>query len=147
MKEYKVIIQTNKYAGNFEREMCAFITGHIGECEVGKKFMNNITESEQKILGDIMHKGEGCLRPVDISNLNNEAIEIYFYNKPSKESIEYMERAAKIYAEKVQTEEGVLSIVTECSCPEFEIHKDLKILGVKAIEVSTITNETEISYE
>ena len=30
------VIDTKQYAGNFEREMCAHITGHIGECEVGR---------------------------------------------------------------------------------------------------------------
>lgn len=29
------VVDTNKYAGNFEREMCAFITGQVGECGVG----------------------------------------------------------------------------------------------------------------
>lgn len=31
------VIDTDSYAGNFEREMCAYITGQIGECGVGKK--------------------------------------------------------------------------------------------------------------
>jgi hypothetical protein len=30
-----VVIDTNQYAGNFERQMCAFITGQIGDCGVG----------------------------------------------------------------------------------------------------------------
>jgi hypothetical protein len=30
-----VVIDTDSYAGNFEREMCAFITGQVGECHVG----------------------------------------------------------------------------------------------------------------
>jgi hypothetical protein len=34
------IIDTNKYAGNFEREMCAYLTGVIGECGVGNDLMN-----------------------------------------------------------------------------------------------------------
>lgn len=46
------VIDTDSYAGNFERELCAHITGHIGECEVGQDFVedgiaelfNNIVE-------------------------------------------------------------------------------------------------------
>ena len=30
-------IDTTDYSGNFEREMCAFITGQVGECGVGSK--------------------------------------------------------------------------------------------------------------
>lgn len=32
---YTIIVDTNAYSGNFEREMCAFITGQLGECGVG----------------------------------------------------------------------------------------------------------------
>ena len=32
---YAFIIDTDSYAGNFEREMCAYVTGVIGECTAG----------------------------------------------------------------------------------------------------------------
>jgi hypothetical protein len=34
-KLFKIVIDTEQYAGNFEREMCAYITGQTGECSVG----------------------------------------------------------------------------------------------------------------
>jgi len=34
-QKYSLIIDTENYAGNFERELTAFVTGHIGECGVG----------------------------------------------------------------------------------------------------------------
>jgi hypothetical protein len=33
--KYVLVIDTEQYAGNFERELCAYCTGQIGECEVG----------------------------------------------------------------------------------------------------------------
>lgn len=36
-----LVIHTNFYAGNFERQMAAFITGEVGECEVGKEYFNS----------------------------------------------------------------------------------------------------------
>lgn len=33
--KYIFVIDTDQYSGNFEREMCACLTGHIGVCEVG----------------------------------------------------------------------------------------------------------------
>lgn len=36
----KLIIDTNLYSGNFEREMCAYITGQIGECGVGEEHID-----------------------------------------------------------------------------------------------------------
>ena len=32
---YVFIIDTDHYAGNFERQMCAYLTGRVGECGVG----------------------------------------------------------------------------------------------------------------
>lgn len=34
-QEWIFITDTEQYAGNFEREMCAFMTGMVGECKVG----------------------------------------------------------------------------------------------------------------
>lgn len=39
------IVDTEQYAGNFERELTAWITGAVGECEVGREFAN-IAEKE-----------------------------------------------------------------------------------------------------
>jgi hypothetical protein len=38
------VIDTDEYAGNFEREMTAFITGCIGECEVGSELTEELEE-------------------------------------------------------------------------------------------------------
>lgn len=71
-----IVIHTNKYAGNFEREMAAFITGQVGDCGVGRNkiddevdysiFEDNVTELPDE---------NGCRRPVSIypnpNHLNN----------------------------------------------------------------------------
>lgn len=69
---YLFVIDTNRYAGNFEREMCAYVTGQIGECGVGKE---NAELAKQEI-PDVVAKLEeliemvpdehGCARPVSI---------------------------------------------------------------------------------
>lgn len=41
---YYFVIDTDKYAGNFEREMTAFITGCVGDCGVGANLTKKITE-------------------------------------------------------------------------------------------------------
>lgn len=65
----KIIVDTDKYSGNFEREMCAYATGQVGECGVG----DNIAAEE---LPNIVHADwwednvrqqyDGCARPVGI---------------------------------------------------------------------------------
>src|SRR3989338_2363944 len=69
---YLFVIDTNIYAGNFEREMCAYITGQIGECGVGK----DNAEIAKKEISDVVAQLEdlvelapdehGCARPVSI---------------------------------------------------------------------------------
>lgn len=37
---YKFIIDTDQYAGNFERELTAYCTGIVGDCHVGEEFLD-----------------------------------------------------------------------------------------------------------
>lgn len=69
--EYVIIIDTDQYSGNFEREMCAYLTGQYGECGVG----DDISESERDNIKNIdwwdeniieRYDEHGCSRPVEI---------------------------------------------------------------------------------
>ena len=39
---YWFIVDTNRYAGNFERELCAFVAGRYGDCEVGRDIAERV---------------------------------------------------------------------------------------------------------
>ena len=66
------VIDTNQYAGSFERNMCAYATGIIGECGVGdveaEKAKNEIPVEVESLEGIIsyVHDETGCGRPVEI---------------------------------------------------------------------------------
>ena len=69
---YLFVIDTDTYAGNFERELCAYMTGQIGECEAGKE-QAQIAEKEIPLvvaqLEDLVEQvpdEHGCYRPVSI---------------------------------------------------------------------------------
>lgn len=74
MKKTKTIfvIDTDLYAGNFEREMCAYITGCIGECEVGEEFAQLYLQetgekrSQFEDLTEQRPDDNGCRRPTSI---------------------------------------------------------------------------------
>lgn len=55
---YLFVIDTDRYAGNFERERCAYVTGQIGDCGVGKE---NAEIARQEVPDE-----HGCARPVSI---------------------------------------------------------------------------------
>ena len=71
MNKWIFVIDTDSYAGNFERDMCAYITGVLGDCEVGDEFaklydkeMN--TGRWEGIFADYLEQRpdeHGCCRP------------------------------------------------------------------------------------
>lgn len=63
--KYYLIINTDSYSGNFERELCAHLTGAIGECEVGNNLVDdNIHAMFEPYIGEGFT--DGCWRPVQI---------------------------------------------------------------------------------
>ena len=76
-KAWIFVIDTDKYAGNFEREMCAFMTGIIGECGIG------VEEAQ-------LYYEQTGLSP---------SVAIFFEQKPSEEMCHRMMERAKSYME------------------------------------------------
>jgi len=67
------VIDTEQYAGNFERELCAFVTGQIGECQVGDEMAEKFKDEEGEELAEKFEFAvqkvpdeHGCYRPVSI---------------------------------------------------------------------------------
>ncbi len=127
------VVDTNLYAGNFEREMCAYMTGCVGECEVGDKYAalffedmkldaeeQDLSENEVFLCQQIPDD-HGCHRPVSIYG-NCNSLVIYFENKPTEEQIKILkERAYKF-------NDAYKKIYVEW-------HKeDVKVLGFKLVE-------------
>lgn len=94
------VIDTNKYAGNFEREMCAHITGQIGECEVGREFVEDLSIKFDNVkqVADDSH----CYRPASIYEDENgvyNSVAIYFDSEPTQEQIDFMKERAKNFGQ------------------------------------------------
>ncbi len=97
MTHYGFIINTDSYSGNFERELCAHLTGCIGECEVGEEMVEpDIREQFNKI---IMLKADehACYRPVEVHGPKAEDVIIYFKERPSPDLINLMISRAETY--------------------------------------------------
>lgn len=72
-----VAIDTTDYSGNFEREMCAFVTGQVGECDVGSELAEDVEdellEQEKSFVYEWIEEhivqesdDHGCHRPCSI---------------------------------------------------------------------------------
>lgn len=143
---YGVVIYTNKYAGNFEREMCAYCTGYIGECEVGdnkaeeyfeeyggkkSQYSDSHYHLDTDVFCDAIENvsdDRGCYRPVSIwtdkhCKESYTALIIYFQSKPTNEQLERIKERSKEYS------------------------KDIEILDVKVLKRETKTTTEDITND
>lgn len=68
-----LVIDTQQYAGNFEREMCAYVTGQVGECGVGAGLAEEYQDTikyldwwNEHIVHERDDSDYGCYRPASI---------------------------------------------------------------------------------
>lgn len=119
----KLVIDTNSYSGNFERELCAFITGHVGECGVGESYadMYKLEHTPLPHVEHVLDAEYGIERPVNIyptigmwnDGMGNhypdsvagdkkypayQSIVIYFQKVPNQALIDFMMERAKIFS-------------------------------------------------
>ena len=114
-KLYIFIIDTNKYAGNFEREMTAYCTGFVGECYVGTSEAEEFGEDFdcdplEKFQNYVISQPDdrGCCRPCSIwPSLDGKAynsVAIFFEEQPTKEQVEIIKERSRTYAERIDVE-------------------------------------------
>lgn len=110
---WAIVIDTDKYAGNFEREMCAFCTGCTGECGVGEEtsamFYADLCIDEDDYDNPLRFDNiisqqpddHGCCRPVSITpgpDGKYNSLAIFFEEKPSAEQIGVIRQRAGEFA-------------------------------------------------
>jgi len=156
--EYLFVIDTDSYSGNFERQLCAYCTGQIGECGIGNKQAEIWNEEVGIKIGTdpfidiIQQKSDehGVFRPVEIYPTpgfrNNgfgkhfkcddettgspayQSIAIFFNEKPNEEMIKIMKEQAHKFSGQKNRMGQIFNI---------------KILGFRLVKISTlITEET-----
>jgi hypothetical protein len=66
--KFIIIVDTAQYAGNFERELCAYASGQIGECSVGRDEVDEEMPNFEWWEDNVEHQPDenGCYRPVEI---------------------------------------------------------------------------------
>lgn len=132
---FGLVIQTNQYAGNFERELCAHVTGHIGECGVGSNLVDPVIE--EMFEGVILQipDDHGCYRPVSIYDGDGSkynSLVIFFEERPTKEMIDIIKERAETFNEVVLAKDGGYY----SKYPEH--WKRVNILGYKLVEFIVI---------
>ena len=105
--KYYFVIDTDSYSGNFERELCAYITGQTGECGVGIELA---TTAEEELGHDFLKfdgmvcsepDENGCRRPVKIYPSPNtgkyQSVAISLFDRPPQDTIDLIKKRAEAY--------------------------------------------------
>lgn len=121
------VVHTDSYSGNFERQLCAYVTGIVGDCDVGSgladEFLEELGEDNFDIFEALIEQTadeNGVCRPCSIyptpGRLNNgngkhhdaaegetgwpayESVAIYLSELPSQEIIDMMKARTLEYA-------------------------------------------------
>ena len=137
-KGFAFVIDTDSYAGNFEREMCAYLTGHVGECEVGEEYVD---EDLPMNFDNVLDVGDdhGCYRPVSIwmnePKTSYESVAIFFDTKPTQEQIDFMKERAKGFNDEVYNENKDSS---------WYKRQDIVVLGFRLIQFKSGESSTDV---
>lgn len=133
-KGYALVIDTNEYAGNFERELTAFCTGIIGECEEGKEYVfEDITdifeESIQQCPDD-----SGTHRPCEAISNGKEcnSVAVFFYEKPTDFQIQTIKHRAGCFNEHRKIVD------------QWNPNSSIEILGFRLLHLQQDSEEIEI---
>jgi len=103
---YSFIVDTDSYAGNFEREMTAYVTGVVGDCGVGSQEAVLFWEDNPDIvLYDKMYQksDDNCDRPCAMENnptalnYNYNSVAMYFLTDP-REYLDMLKERSLEYA-------------------------------------------------
>jgi hypothetical protein len=157
---YTFVVHTNLYSGNFERELTAFITGQIGECEVGdgkaELFKEDLGDDPLVELFDRMIKqmpdeDNGCMRPCVIypsPNRGNNGMGVHgdITDAASKKKFKYPAyESVAIYFDEKPTKEMIDLMKARSKIYADEHAKgDMKILGFQLLKSIT---KTETIYD
>ena len=103
-KYWGLVIQTNEYSSNFDRELCAYCTGHIGDCKVGEDYINT-DEELINLFGETVIKQipnfMGRKRPTSVwLNEHNRPkdVIIYFNEMPTEQQINKIKERTKTFS-------------------------------------------------
>lgn len=157
MKQYQnyLVIDTDSYSGNFEREMCAFLTLSYGECGVGeeiavyeRRLVNN--DAFVDFICDCIGREpdeHGCWRPVKICQNENtgqyESLEITLDGKLDDRMVDWVSDRIKNFRSLIQDRLKTVD-PNEDSYYWYGHLSKVKILGAYFSKREVVTTETKV---
>ena len=136
---YVFVIDTADYAGNFERQICAYATGCVGQCGVGHEMADVfLEETGLEPFENVCEEMDdhGCSRPASIwtsPNGDMNSVAIFFAERPDKAQVAMMMERAHRFAALPQEDYGQRPLGKRVS----------KILGFRLLRIEKEISITE----
>jgi len=115
---YLFVIDTDMYSGNFERPMCAFMTGQFGDCGVGQEeadiFEKEVPDADMFELIDQQPDDHGCMRPATIWTTPNWMNDGFGFHYQAGD-----EKKAKAHHRREEKKHGMKSAPFQ-PCPAYQ---------------------------
>lgn len=165
-KQFIFVVHTNLYSGSFERELTGFITGQVGDCDVGcdmaeifyqdvsDEVFHQFEEMIEQVIEDSGHRA--CYRPCAIwptPNRGNDGVGCHgdVTDDESKKNFPYEAYESVAVFFNQQPTDNMISLMKDRSkLYEDEYGTDgFKILGYQLLgrETKTVTNEITTEYK
>ncbi len=135
------VIKTDCYAGNFERQMCGYLTGVVGDCGVGGQQQGEFDRvypnrrDFEEIIGSFPDD-HGCHRPATIWGDESEDVGILFDEKPSPTQLDLMMDRAMEFAKMTDPCDGIKKHITiqGFTLYRYEVVHTKRIIGNWGVE-------------
>ena len=134
---YAFVIDTDSYAGNFERDMTAYLTGRVGECGVGEELVEDLPIEFNNVM-DVPDEHD-CYRPTSLwksPNAKYNSVAIFFEDNPTQEQIDFMKERVKSFDHAHKTMGRMAEFYKDA--PE------INILGFRLLEFTSKINEIKL---
>lgn len=134
--KYKIIVSTNVFISDLDKEMCAFITGQIGECKIGIDRKFRADSDVREMFESAMERrlcSDNYWRPVGPNADDSNAFEFYFKNKPTDEMIKALVEGFHEFADEKKEKNPIMQRIT--------------LLGLTVIKERSLYEETEELYD
>lgn len=133
-REYRVEIDTNLYAGNFEREMTAYITAQH-DYHHGQEIAEKVPESIKKLFEDVVFsKGDsdGHVAPceaVPSPDGGCNTVAIFFNRKPNKKMMKIIKERALEYEGSTKDRKPTIKKIRVIESKTVEV--ELKVMQIR----------------
>ena len=146
MEEYKVVIHTNQYTGDFDRELTAHLVGIVGDCGVGEDYVKGLYPPDFVNIIESKVDDSGVYRPcsicpVDISLFSEDELKAIHKDIKSRIITEYQKYITHKLniRKKLEAGEVVGSWTVEVIDKENARHKErIKLIEAEVFDVERV---------